>query len=229
VTRCEQGPVLQRLCGRSGLDLLFGMEWCTERSSGVKEDRKLLVPMVMRDKLIHSCHTGMDGGHIGVKKTLDQVRRRAFWIGWRGDVKRYCRRCEPCCTNRQEKLLMKEPFVVHVDKRKAFQGDPPTSWLTEGEGVAIGRGGAVELRAPSSELCSELRAPPSPPSSALRAPNSAPSSELRAPSSAKPSELRAPELRAPTRLALYCSAPSRRTVFGQTCACVSYHAASAVR
>ena len=36
-------------------------------------------------------------GHLGVRKTLEQVRRRTFWKGWRGDIERYCRRCEVCC------------------------------------------------------------------------------------------------------------------------------------
>ena len=28
-------------------------------------------------------------GHSGVRKTLEQLRRRAFWKGWRGDVEQY--------------------------------------------------------------------------------------------------------------------------------------------
>ena len=36
-------------------------------------------------------------GHLGVRKTLEQVRRRVFWKGWRGDVERYCHRCEVGC------------------------------------------------------------------------------------------------------------------------------------
>ena len=36
-------------------------------------------------------------GHMGVRKTLEQVRRLAFSKGWRGDVERYGSRCEVCC------------------------------------------------------------------------------------------------------------------------------------
>jgi len=47
-------------------------------SNGRPQCNQLLVPTVMRDELIRSCHFGMAGGHLGVKKTLDQVRRTAF-------------------------------------------------------------------------------------------------------------------------------------------------------
>jgi len=112
-------------------------------------------------------------------------------------------RCRRAGTShaRIQKTRRTAPFVVHIDQLKMFLGDPPTSWLTEGGGVAIGRGGAEELRAPSSELRQALRAP----SSALRAPYSAPSS-------AKPYKLRAPrselcnELRQALRATKLCSA-----------------------
>ena len=35
-------------------------------------------------------------GHLSVRKTLKQVRRREFWKGLRGDAERYCRGCEVC-------------------------------------------------------------------------------------------------------------------------------------
>ena len=37
-------------------------------------------------------------GHLGVLKTLEQVRQRAFWKGWRCDVERYCHCCEVSCS-----------------------------------------------------------------------------------------------------------------------------------
>ena len=33
---------------------------------------------------------------MGVKRTMHQVQRRAFWPGWRSDVKRFCRQCQNC-------------------------------------------------------------------------------------------------------------------------------------
>jgi len=56
---------------------------------------QLLVPRPERELIIHSCHIGMAGDHLVVRKTLNQVRR-AFWISWRCDVEQYCRRCVSC-------------------------------------------------------------------------------------------------------------------------------------
>ena len=39
--------------------------------------------------------------HLGVRKTQNQVQRRAFWKGWRADVYQFCRRCHECCTYRR--------------------------------------------------------------------------------------------------------------------------------
>ena len=41
-------------------------------------------------------HTGFTSGHLGVRKTQDQVQRRAYWRGWREYVRRYCERCPEC-------------------------------------------------------------------------------------------------------------------------------------
>jgi hypothetical protein len=46
----------------------------------------------------------MTGGHRGIKKTCDQVQRRAFWPGWRGDTVRFCKRCKICVTYHRGKL-----------------------------------------------------------------------------------------------------------------------------
>jgi len=48
-------------------------------------------------------HTGMTGGHYGVKKTMAQVQRRGYWKSWRQDVARYVKRCPECATYRRGK------------------------------------------------------------------------------------------------------------------------------
>jgi predicted aspartyl protease len=58
---------------------------------------QLIPPQALRSELIRQAHIGMTGGHMGPAKTQDQVQRRAYWCGWRQDVKRFCRRCVPCC------------------------------------------------------------------------------------------------------------------------------------
>jgi len=57
---------------------------------------QLLVPATLRHDFISRAHTGMCGGPLGVRRTLDQVQRRGFWLGWRRDVRRFCRLCSNC-------------------------------------------------------------------------------------------------------------------------------------
>lgn len=63
----------------------------------VEGGKQLLIPRVLRENFIKTAHTGITGGHLGVKRTKHQVRRRAYWVGWARDVKEYCRRCPQCC------------------------------------------------------------------------------------------------------------------------------------
>lgn len=57
---------------------------------------QLLVPAALRQDFLQRAHSGMCGGHLGVRRTLDQVQRRAFWFGWRRDVRRFCKQCPNC-------------------------------------------------------------------------------------------------------------------------------------
>ena len=52
---------------------------------------QLLVPATLHHDFISPAHTGMCGGHLSVRRTLDQVQRRGFWLSWRRDVRRFCR------------------------------------------------------------------------------------------------------------------------------------------
>jgi len=49
----------------------------------------------MRAELLELIHAGA-ACHLGVRKTIDQVQRRAYWFSWKSDTDRFCRRCGPC-------------------------------------------------------------------------------------------------------------------------------------
>ena len=49
---------------------------------------QLLVPAILRTDFIRRAHEGMCGGHLSVKRTLDQIQRRGYWRQWRRDVER---------------------------------------------------------------------------------------------------------------------------------------------
>ena len=69
-----------------------------ETVNEVTQDKelRLVVPRIMRHKLIQMMHEGMTGGHAGIARTKDQVRRRAYWPGWTKSVELFVKSCAPC-------------------------------------------------------------------------------------------------------------------------------------
>jgi transposase InsO family protein len=65
-------------------------------SRGQPQCNQLIPPPACRKEIIRLAHTGLTGGHLGLKKTLAQVQRRAYWYEWRADVARFCRQCTEC-------------------------------------------------------------------------------------------------------------------------------------
>jgi len=59
---------------------------------------QLIVPYSLHESFISACHTGMTGGHLGPRKTIQQVQRRAYFTGWRAKTYRFCRQCKSCAT-----------------------------------------------------------------------------------------------------------------------------------
>ena len=63
--------------------------------SGLPELR-LVVPWAQRNEFIRLVHEGMTGGHVGITRTREQVRRRAYWPGWTKSVELFVKACRPC-------------------------------------------------------------------------------------------------------------------------------------
>lgn len=76
-------------------DGLLTRNWLAAEDNGVL--RKQLIPSpCRRATIINLCHEGITGGHLGIRRTSAQVQRRAYWPGWREDVKLQLLRCIPC-------------------------------------------------------------------------------------------------------------------------------------
>ena len=79
------------------LELVNGVlyrRWCGK--DGKPDVLQLLVPSALRQDFLNRSHSGMCGGHLGVRRTTDQIQQRAFWLGWRRDIQRFCRQCSTC-------------------------------------------------------------------------------------------------------------------------------------
>ena len=93
--------------------------------NGEPNRRQVFLPEEYRSDFIKKAHSGATGGHLGRKKTEQQVSARAYWPGWRTDVAAEVMKCEPCAQYHRDKaprqtLLQPfsagEPFeVISVD------------------------------------------------------------------------------------------------------------------
>ena len=73
-------------------DILF-RRWMTHDGGSRKQ---VILPREFREPFIQLAHTGMTGGHLGRKKTEEQVNLRAYWPNWRSDVSTELRKCTEC-------------------------------------------------------------------------------------------------------------------------------------
>ena len=55
----------------------------------------------------------MTGGHLGIKKTLTQVARRAYFVSWQMTVKLVCKSCTQCCRYSGRKLRHQGQMMVN--------------------------------------------------------------------------------------------------------------------
>ncbi|KFD62319.1 hypothetical protein M514_25442 [Trichuris suis] len=55
-----------------------------------------LAPPSLRPTILSFCHDVPAAGHMGFDRTLDRVRRTAFWPGFRQEVREYCEPCPVC-------------------------------------------------------------------------------------------------------------------------------------
>ena len=108
------------------LEVRDGLVYRRWARQGDKNDvLQLLVPVAARKDFLNRTHAGMTGGHLGIKRTLDQVRRRAYWRGWCQDVRQFCQQCDECNgyfrgalprTAPLQPMLAGEPFEkLHFD------------------------------------------------------------------------------------------------------------------
>ena len=55
-----------------------------------------LLPETLHQKALSMCHDSPAAGHQGTQKTLERIRREAYWVNMAQDVDRYCRECITC-------------------------------------------------------------------------------------------------------------------------------------
>ena len=108
----SESPFAKRLCSEwNSLEVHDGVIYRRfQYSDGRPDTLQLLLPRTMRKEFLSNIHSGMSGGHMGIRRTLDQVRRRAFWQGWRRNTQNHCKRCVHCNSYFRGKLPRTAPL-----------------------------------------------------------------------------------------------------------------------
>jgi hypothetical protein len=57
---------------------------------------QLVLSRVVRQQVLQKLHSDPASGHLGMQKTLERVKARFYWVGWRRDTMRFISYCEPC-------------------------------------------------------------------------------------------------------------------------------------
>ncbi|KAE9013400.1 hypothetical protein PR001_g15422 [Phytophthora rubi] len=55
-----------------------------------------VIPLQFIETVLHYCHSDLFSAHAGLTKTVDSVRKHAYWHGWKKDAKEYVRACTTC-------------------------------------------------------------------------------------------------------------------------------------
>jgi len=93
-----------------------------------------VIPKVLTNEIMYLFHDMPESGHLGIRKTLDRIKSRAFWSTMDKDIKEYIRTCDTCqkvkCETARKAGLLglseSAPYVFHTIYAD-FIGPLPTS------------------------------------------------------------------------------------------------------
>ena len=70
-------------------------EWSdNERGGAILQ--QLVASSELRKQILELFHGSRISGHLGISRTVSNVRRRFYWPGYKKDVQKWCERCDAC-------------------------------------------------------------------------------------------------------------------------------------
>ena len=61
---------------------------------------RLVIPSTLQSDVLHHVHTSLEGGHQGILRTFEKIRKQFYWKGLYRDVLKYVSECEDCETGK---------------------------------------------------------------------------------------------------------------------------------
>ena len=91
-------------------DLLYHLD-TSERRSDKGVHSQLVIPAALRYEVLVNAHDELAGGHLGIYKTYEKIRRRYYWRGLYKDCEHWIRSCADCATRKHPRNRRKAPLV----------------------------------------------------------------------------------------------------------------------
>ena len=75
---------------------MFHRKYISDEHNGTRYVDRIVVPESYRNEILRVEHTIPSSGHMGSKKTFDQIAAHFSWPGLSFDVRKYCATCPQC-------------------------------------------------------------------------------------------------------------------------------------
>ncbi|MES9884702.1 MAG: RNase H-like domain-containing protein [Sedimenticola sp.] len=70
----------------------------------------LVAPVELRSLIFTALHCNKTAGHLGRRRTIDNIRKRFFWPGMSSQIRRWVRQCDLCCRRKSGPGLGRSPL-----------------------------------------------------------------------------------------------------------------------
>jgi len=74
---------------------------------------QLIVPRHRVKEILEEAHDSSIGGHFGVNKTLEKIRKRFYWATCKQDVEKWCKSCKVCISKQGPLGKGKFPLQIY--------------------------------------------------------------------------------------------------------------------
>ena len=94
-----EGELVRALCEQwAKLEVRQGILYRKKQMQAEDQESsaQVVVPQKLREGIFHQLHSSRTGGHLGINRTMDNIRRRFYWPRCKSDVRLWCQRCRVC-------------------------------------------------------------------------------------------------------------------------------------
>ena len=93
-------------------DSILYRRWLCEATN--REHLELVTPESWRNEILKMYHSDPGSGHMGIKRTVERLRSRAYWPRLKDSVKKFCQKCPECQKKKSPAKSPKAPMKTYV-------------------------------------------------------------------------------------------------------------------